>query len=119
MISEQEHTIRNLSSDTRKAHQLIARGFYRQGTQRLQFYFVPRDHLCAGEQVRGAEPHFTRSQVMFRERRETFRRGKSVTRARRSWNGIAKPFANELHDLLNLDDLFGRRKNEGSETFPR
>src|ERR1043166_1916986 len=91
-----------------------------QLTEGLQVYFVCDHHACGREQIRGAKTHFAATRRSCGGLRDSFRRRKGkdgFSFGRR--DGFAEATAQYGNDLANLNDLFGRRKDERSEAFPR
>ena len=72
------------------------------------------------KQVWSAKSHLAGAQLSFPGTRQASGRGERIGRGKLSRRGqrLAEPFTQQPDDLLDLDNLLGGRKNEGSETFP-
>ena len=83
--------------------------------------FPTGDRARGGQQVRRAKSHLTGTQLGFRRPRQARSSWKSMdwSEGRRGEQRLAKAGAQQRNDLLNLDDLFGRRENERGQAFPR
>src|SRR5262252_9193817 len=81
-ISEKQNAVSNFLSDARELHERRASAFRRSTPQVLEMNLAIRDGAGRGQEIRRAEAHLAGAQFSFSRTRDSFGRGKRMTRRR-------------------------------------
>lgn len=115
IVGEEENAVGDFFADAGKFAKGGAGFFQRQLLKGFEVELAAGNNFRGREEVRGAKSHFARAQVCFGERSEALRRweGKMI-----GVDFVSVAAAERFNDLLDLDDLFRGREDEGGERFP-